>query len=366
MKKITKFTALLLALILMFSLAACSSAVPAESPAPAQSASPAPEVSEAPEQAEQSDEKTDIVDAGLSGVFIDRELPVSIMVLNGTTGFGMAKLISDVQQEEAVLNYSFSVEADASNITAALINGSVDIAALPTNAAAAVYNKTEGAVQLLALNTRGVLHLVVNGEKESIESLADLEGKTVYAPAQNPSFIFSYICLENGINVTIDNTYAQPADLRTAVAAGEVDIAVLPEPMVTIALSANENLYAALDLTAEWDEIAPVGSLVQGCVVVRREFAEAHPTEVEVFLDEYAASIEFLGSDPDSAAQMIEDAGIFQKAAVAKKALPGCNVCFVKGEEMRESMAYFLDIMYSVAPASIGGAVPGEDFYYIP
>ena len=288
------------------------------------------------------------------------------MVLNGTTGFGMAKLMHDTEQEDAVLNYSFSVESDASNVTAALINGSADIAALPTNAAAAVYNKSEGKIQLLALNTKGVLYLVVNTEKASVSSIEDLEGKTVYAPAQNPSFIFSYICQENGINVTVDNTYAQPADLRTAVAAGDVDIAVLPEPMVTIALAANDKLTAALDLTAEWNEIAPAGSLVQGCVVVRREFAEQHPNEVEVFLDEYAGSIAFLGSDPDTASQLIESTGIFTKAAVAKKALPNCNVCFIKGEEMKEAMVSFLEIMYSVAPNSIGGAVPGDDFYYIP
>ncbi len=289
--------------------------------------------------------------------------PINIMVLNGTTGFGMAKLMSDFAAGESALNYKISVETDASNITAALINGSVDIAALPTNAASVVYNKTQGGVQLLALNTLGVLYLVA-GEGESITTLSDLEGKTVYAPAQNPSFVFQYICSAAGVNVTIDNAYAQPADLRTAVAAGEVSLAVLPEPMVTIACSANDKLTVALDLTEEWAKVSE-SDLVQGCLVVRREFAESHGAELAAFLNEYEASIAFLGEDTAAAAQMIVDAGIFAQAPVAQKAIPNCNVCFIAGEDMAAPMGGFLEAMLSVAPPSIGGAVPGEDFYYV-
>ena len=288
--------------------------------------------------------------------------PMNIMVLNGTTGFGMAKLMNDAAAGESALRYDFFVETDASNITAALINGSVDIAALPTNAASVVYNKTGGEVQLLALNTLGVLYLVAD-ESENISSLADLEGKTVYAPAQNPSFVMQYICQNAGVNVTIDNTYAQPADLRTVLAAGEVSLAVLPEPMVTIACSANDKLTVALDLTEEWAAIND-SELVQGCLVVRRDFAESHPAAIEIFLQEYEASIAFLSEDTAAAAQMIADAGIFAQAPVAEKAIPRCNVCFIRGIDMMYPMDGFLEAMFSIAPASIGGAIPAEDFYY--
>lgn len=290
----------------------------------------------------------------------DPAAPVNVMVLNGTTGFGMAKLIHDCTPE----SYNFSVETDASTVTAALINGSCDIAALPTNAAAALYNKTEGAVQCLALNTRGVLYLLT-GEGESVETLSDLNGRTVYAPAQNPSFIFSAICEKAGLDVTVDNSYAQPADLRTALAAGEVSIAVLPEPMVTAACAANDALHVALDLTAEWDTLFPAGSLVQGCVAVRKEFAENNPDAVAAFLTAYESSIAYLSEDAETAAQYIVDAGIFFAAPMAQKALPRCNVCFVAGEEMKTALSGFLEVMYETAPASIGGAIPGEDFYYL-
>lgn len=297
----------------------------------------------------------------------DTTTPVNIMVLNGTTGFGMAKLISDAANGNGILNYNISVETDASNITAALINGSVDIAALPTNAASVVYNKTQGSVQLLALNTLGVLYVVSDGS-DSIESFSDLKGKTVYAPAQNPTFILSYLCQANGLtvgeDVFIDNTYAQPADLRTAVAAGEVSVAVLPEPMLTIAKSSNNNLVTVLDLTEEWDKVSAEGSLVQGCVVVRKEFADTHPDIIKEFLNQYEASISFLSENDADIAGVIESSGVFAKGAIAAKALPNCNLCFIVGDDMKAPMDAFLNIMFQTQPASIGGAIPADDFYY--
>ncbi len=289
----------------------------------------------------------------------DAAVNTRVYTLNGTTGFGMAGMITDAKPD-----YSFTVETDPSVVTAALVSGDCDIAALPTNAAAALYNKTEGAVQVLALNTRGVLYLVTDG-KEKIESIADLNGKTVYAPAQNPSFIFSALCKANDVDVTIDNSYAQPAELNTAVAAGQVGLAVLPEPMVTVARSQNKDLVVALDLTEEWDKVMEPGSLVQGCVVVRCEFAEANPDAVKAFLADYEASVKLLTEDTEAAAKNIEAAGIFAKAAVAAKAIPNCNICFVTGEDMQRELSAFLQIMADTAPQSIGGKLPGEDFYCI-
>ena len=334
MKNWSKFIAFMFSMIMVFAMAACGTAT----------------------------ENNDIAEVPL-----DTETPVNIMVLNGTTGFGMAKLITDAANNSTALNYNFSVETDASNVTAALINGSVDIAALPTNAASVVYNKTQGAVQVLALNTLGVLYLVTD-DPVSVNSMDDLRGLTVYAPAQNPSFILSYLLESNGLtvgeDVVIDNTYAQPADLRTAVAAGEVSVAVLPEPMLTIAKSSNDKLVTALDLTEEWDKVSEPGSLVQGCVVVRKDFAEAHPNEISAFLTDYSASISYLTEEGADVAGVIEASGVFAKGAVAAKALPNCNICFITGNNMQNVMNHFLEIMYKTQPASIGGAIPSDDFYY--
>ena len=339
-----KMLAFVLAAMMVLSMTACSK----EEPAPAETAAPTQAAVET---------TAAIVEAEAA--------PINVMVLNGTTGFGMASLMDAAAQGASAQEYNFTVETDASNIVAALANGSADIAALPTNAAAAVYNKTQGGVQVLALNTLGVLYLVTDGSV-TVESMADLAGQTVYAPAQNPSFIFQHIVDANGVeNVTIDNTYAQPADLNTAVASGEVSIAVLPEPMVTVARSKNPDLQVALDLTAEWDKVSEPGSLVQGCVVVRKDFAQEHVAAVNTFLDEYAVSIEALTRDVEGTAAKIEAQGIFTKAAVAAKAIPNCNVCFITGIEMQDALSRFLTIMHGVAPASVGGSIPGNDFYCI-
>ena len=343
-----KLTALLLALVMVLSVTACAKEEPALAETAAPTEVPVVETTAAPE--------TEPAAPAAS---------VNVMVLNGTTGFGMANLMDTAAKGEAAQEYNFTVETDASNIVAALVNGSADIAALPTNAAAAVYNKTQGGVQVLALNTLGVLYLVTDGSV-AVESVADLAGQTVYAPAQNPSFIFQHIVDANGVeNVTIDNTYAQPADLNTAVASGEVSIAVLPEPMVTVAKSKNPDLVVALDLTAEWDKVSEPGSLVQGCVVVRKDFALENVAAVNTFLDEYAVSIEALTNDVEGTAAKIEANGIFTKAAVAAKAIPNCNVCFITGLEMEQALSQFLTIMHGVAPASVGGSIPGDDFYCI-
>lgn len=351
MKTTKRILSLLLVALMILSLAACSG----KDETPTTEASET--ITEATETTAQPTEETTLETVP--------ETPVRVMVLNGTTGFGMANLMDANANGTAEGSYEFTVETDASNVVAGLVNGSVDLAALPTNAAATVYNKTQGGVQVLALNTLGVLYLVTDGSV-TIESMADLAGQTVYAPAQNPSFIFQHLCQANGLtDVTIDNTYAQPADLNTAVASGQVSIAVLPEPMVTVARANNPDLVVALDLTAEWDKVSPAGSLVQGCVVVRKEFAQANPDVVATFLGEYGTSIEDMTADVEGTAAKIEANGIFAKAAVAAKAIPNCNVCFITGTQMQQALSEFLNIMHQVEPSCVGGAVPGEDFYWL-
>ncbi len=294
---------------------------------------------------------------------------IRVWTLNGTTGFGMAKMMDDNNDNEL---YEFAVKSDASDVTAALIAGDVDIAALPTNAAANVYNKTNGGVKILAVNTLGCLYVVAK-DGVTVNSIEDLRGKTVYAPAQNPTFIFTDICKKNnltpGTDITIDSaSYAKPDALRDALATGAVEIAVLPEPMVTIAVSKaktnNVTLSVALDLSTEWDRVNTPGSLVQGCVVVRTEFLEEYPEAVEEFLAEYKKSVKYVNENPADAAQKIETAGIFAQAAIAEKAIPKCNVAYLDGADMKAKMEVYLRALMEINPAAIGGELPDADFYY--
>ncbi|MBQ8545864.1 MAG: ABC transporter substrate-binding protein [Clostridia bacterium] len=294
---------------------------------------------------------------------------IKLSVLNGTTGFGMAKLMEDDENETSSNDYEFKVETDATNIVSALIAGSIDMAALPTNAAANVYNKTNGQVQVLAINTLGVLYLIEKDDQ--ISSIQDLNGKTIYVPAQNPTFITKHILDSNNINATIDSTtYDTPAALQAAVISGQVELAVLPQPVLTAAMSgakkANINYNIALDLTEEWNKIPNSEELVQGCIVVRKSFAEANKGAVDAFLTEYENSINYLNQNVTDASALIVKYGIFANATVAENAIPKCNVAFMKGEEMKSAMSAFVAAMYNIAPASIGNSIPEADFYYIP
>lgn len=352
MKKLISVT---LVLILTLSLAACGNSgnIAASNsnlpPAPMSPAVSASDLTPAPAAPEPE---------------LDTEKPITINVMNGSTGFGMAKLIRDAAEGKAALNYNISVESDASAVAAALISGGVDVAVIPTNAAANVYNKTGGGVLAAAEVVRGNLYLLQNTANENISSVADLAGKTVYAPAQNPSFIFNYIARENGLDLTADNSFAEPAALRDALVNGLADLAVLPEPMVTIAMANNEDLSIALDLNEAWRDAAG-GDVVLGCVAVRAAFAEEHPAELAAFLEDYADSVRFLEADPAAGAQLIADAGIFAQAAVAEKAIPRCGLCFVTGAEMKAELGAYLEALCTVAPAAVGGAAPGGDFYYL-
>lgn len=298
----------------------------------------------------------------------DTKTDIKISVLNGTTGFGIAHLMEQNSTGNAQNNYTFTVETAADNVEKALIAGTIDMAALPTNSAAKVYNKTNGNLQIVAINTLGVLYLI--DKTGTITDIEQLEGKTVYVPAQNPTFITKHILETNGVkNVTIDSTkYANPQALQAAVKAGQVDYAVLPQPVVTAAVAAAKqagfNYNIALDLTNEWNAVNDE-QLVQGCIVVRKDFATKNKSAVEKFLNEYEASIKFLNENNKDAAALIAKHNIFANATIAEKAIPKCNIVYMDGAEMKAAMSAFVNAMYNIDKGSVGDKIPLDDFYYI-
>ena len=223
----------------------------------------------------------------------------------------------------------------------------------------------------MALNTLGVLYLL-QGEGQNITSLNDLKGKTVYLPGagSNPEYITAALLesagLKVGTDVTLDTTtYNSPDALQAAVVAGNAPLAVLPEPKVTVTTSNNQNVSVALDLTAEWERINGVNTLVQGCLVVNTAFAKEHPVEIAQFLEDYKGSVEYVKQGSEDAINMIVDAGILPKAAIAQKALPKCNICCIAGNDMKAVMNTFCEKIFAYDKTSIGGKLPNDDFYYV-
>lgn len=293
---------------------------------------------------------------------------IRVGALQGPTGIGMVKLMDDDAKETAKNDYTFTIAAAADEISGKLLTGELDIAAVPSNLAAVLFNKSEGEIQMLAANTLGVLYILENGN--TIQSVEDLRGKTIYASGQGTvaEYAFNYVLTQNGIDPEKDITIeykAEHAELATLMASGEVDLAILPVPHVTSVLTKNADVRVALDVTELWNEVSPEGSeLVMGCVVVRKTFAEENPQAVQNFLEEYANSVTYVNGNVKEAAQMVETYGVMPSAAVAEKAIPDCNIVCLTGEEMKAAVNGTLQVLFDANPASVGGSMPGEDLYY--
>lgn len=296
----------------------------------------------------------------------DSNLEIKVYALNGTTALGMAQLMSRQKAGTTGMNYNISTHAAADAITGAIISGECAIAALPTNVAVKLYHKSGGKLQLLALNTLGVLYLLTP-DGENIISLDQLSGKTIYLPGagSNPEYITSALLSSAGVNANLDTTsFPSPDALVAAVAAGQAQYAVLPEPKVSAATAQNSSIKVALDLTAEWEKLNGEGTLVQGCLVVNTAFAKAHPTEIARFLSDYEQSVNFIREGSDEAISMIVDAKIIPAAPIAKKALPKCNICFIAGADMKPLMNTFCEKIFAADNSSIG-KMPDDGFYYV-
>ena len=251
-------------------------------------------------------------------------------------------------------------------MTPALLQGDLDVACVPANLAAVLYQKTQGQIVTLAVNTLGVLYLVENGN--AVASLADLKGKTIVAAGKGstPEYALRYLLTENGIDPDTDLTIdwkSEHSECVAALAQGAATIALLPQPFVTVAQGKIEGLRMALDLTAEWDKLDNGSGLITGVAVARKAFVEEHPAAVDAFLQAYAGSVDWVNANTAEAAAVIGDLGIVD-AAVAEKALPYCNIVCLTGGEMEAKLSGYLQVLYDAEPASVGGAVPGEDFYY--
>lgn len=350
-----KYLAILLALCLLLGLCACG-----QEPAPTE----APvETTEAPVETTEATEET------TAPVEEPTEVPgaFSIAALKGPTAMGLVQLMNAAETEGTALNdYTFTLAGAADEVTPRFIKGELDMICVPANLASVLYNKTEGQVVVLAINTLGVLYIVENGE--TVSSLEDLKGQTIVAAGKGstPEYALRYLLTENGIDpdqdVTID-WKSEHAECVAALAEGTATIALLPQPFVTVAQTKIEGLRMALDLTEEWDKLDNGSGLLTGVIVARKDAVEAQPEAVDLFLKEYAASVEWVNTNTEDAAALIGSYDIVA-APVAQKALPYCNIVCITGEEMQAKLSGYLQVLYDAAPESVGGKLPEADFYY--
>ncbi|NLM04601.1 MAG: ABC transporter substrate-binding protein [Clostridiales bacterium] len=293
---------------------------------------------------------------------------VQVAALNGPTGMGMVKLMEENENDKTLLKYEFTLMSSPDDLVGKIINKEVDIAAVPSNLAMVLYNKTEADIQLAAINTLGVSYILENGD--SIQSIEDLKGKTINVSGKGaiPDFALQYILDKNGLEIDKDvmvDFKLQHADLAAAMVEGDVEIALLPQPHVTTAMMRNEDIRIALDMTDEWKKVNSDNSeLVMGVIIVQREFAENNKEMLDIFLEEYRQSVVFVNEEIDEAAQLIEKYGILPNAAIAKRAIPYSNIVYIDAQEGKESLNELYEILYNFEPKSIGGKLGDEEFYY--
>ncbi len=360
-----KLFALVLALSMVLALGACGSA-PASSATtlpPASSSEPAPESPAPSESASQPETASSSAALEKTGV------AVRVAALKGPTAMGMVKLMEDAGKGETANDYQFTLAGSPDEIVGNIVKGEFDIAAVPTNLAATLYNKTQGKVQLMALNTLGVLYVIEAGD--TVRTIDDLAGKTIYSTGKGstPEFALNYVLEKNGLADKVTVEYkSEHAELAALLSQGQAELALLPQPFVTTAMAQNDKLRVALDLTQEWDKAAQGASqLTMGCVIAQKSFLEENAAAAAAFLAEYEASVDF-ATDPahlEEAARLVAEAGIIPKAEVAQKALPHCAITFVSGEEMKKTASGFLAVLYEADPKAVGGTLPDDGLYFV-
>ena len=336
--KLKKILALLLALCLVIGMTACG----------------ATETTEATEA-------TDVQEAAP----VD-DVTIRLGALKGPTSMGMSKLLTDSDAGSTVCNYTYQLAGAVDELTPLFLQGELDIVAAPSNLGSVLYGKTQGGVQALAVNTLGILYLVERGE--AVTDWESLRGKTILASGKGatPEYCLNYLLESNGLTPDVDVTiqyFSEHAECVAQLAAQEGAVAMLPQPFVTVAQAKMADLRIAMDLNEEWSNLQNGNGMITATLLVRKAFAEEHPDAVAAFLQEYAASVAFVNENPAEAAQLIGQLGIVD-AAVAEKAIPFCNIVCITGEEMKQSLAEYLNILLELAPDSVGGSVPGEDFYF--
>ena len=344
-----KLASLLLSAALLLSLAACGGPV-ASGPTAS-----TPDSSEAAASSEAEENTLSTAD------------PVRIAGLKGPTTMGLVNLLPMQEEGSANLRYDLQLYGAADEIVPLLTKGELDMAAIPANLAATLYQKTEGAIQVMAVNTLGVLYVVEKGD--TVQSVADLKGRTILSTGKGttPEYVLRYILTQNGIDPDNDvniEFYSEATEVTAQMAVTDDAIAVLPQPYVTSASMQDDTLRVALDLTAEWEKVCDT-QLITGVTVVRTAYAEEHPDVVAAFLEDYAASVEAANTDLDGTAALCEAQGVVAKAAIAKAALPACNIVLVTGEEMKADVAGYAQVLYDADPAAVGGALPDDGFYYL-
>ena len=299
----------------------------------------------------------------------EQKITINIGALKGPTSMGLLKLMKNAEGGETFDELNFTLAGAADELSAKFINGEVDVAAVPANLASILYNKLEGDVVVLNINTLSPLYFLENGD--TVKSVADLSGKTIYTTGKGttPEYTLNYILAANNLEAGTDvkvEFVSEAAELGAKMAAGEIKLAFMPEPMVSATIAKNADVRVAFSLTDAWTAAELEGGVVTGVFIVKKEFLEKNEANIVQLLKEYEASINFTQTNTADAAKLCVEYGIIASEAIAAKAIPSCGISFVSGAQMKTTLAAYLEMLYAANNKAVGGKLPGDDFYYTP
>ena len=315
-------------------------------------------------EAETEKEETETSDAAGSGTAI------RVGSLKGPTSMGLAELMDRAEKGETENDYTFTMAGKADELVGSIASGDLDIVLVPANVASILYTKTQGNVNVIDINTLGVLYVVASDD--SISSMEDLKGKTVYMTGKGttPEYVMNYLLSENGLtdgDVTLEFK-SEATEVASVLKEDSSAVGVLPQPFATAACIQNEALKPVLDLTEQWNLLNKENGsqLVTGVTIVRNDFLKEHEDAVKLFIEDHKVSAAYTSEHLDEAAEMVAALGIVEKAPVAKKAIPACNIVCITGDEMKSALSGYLSVLEAADAKSVGGQLPADDFYYLP
>ncbi len=307
---------------------------------------------------------------GMGKEAVGQSAVVRVGSMKGPTSMGLLFLMEEAEQNQSENQYEFQMVTAADELLPLMVKGELDIALVPANVASILYQKTEGGVSVIDINTLGVLYMV-SGDT-SVESFADLHGKTIYLTGKGttPDYVLQYLLAENGMSekdCTLEYK-SEPTEVAAMLAENPETIGLLPQPFVTVACAQNEALSVVLDMNEEWNLVQDErgSSMVTGVTVVRNEFLKENEEAVTIFLEEHADSAEAINRDTAIGAAYAVEKQIVAKEPIAQKAIPSCNITCITGTEMSQALEGYLTVLYEQSPEAVGGKLPGEDFYYVP
>jgi NitT/TauT family transport system substrate-binding protein len=296
---------------------------------------------------------------------------IQIASLKGPTTMGLVKLTSDAEAGQGKQDYQATMYGTPDEIVPQLMKGDVDVALLPANLASVLYNKLKGTagsqIEVAAINTLGMLEVLESGD--TVKTIADLKGRTIYSTGKgaSPEYVLDYLLKQNGLDPATDVTVefkSEATEVAAVLASTPGAVGVLPQPYVTVLKAKSPAIRTALTLTDEWAKVTKDSQMVTGVLVVRRAFADANPAAFADFLTDYKASTEFTNTNAAQAAPLIAEAGIVPSAQIAEAAIPACNITYIDGAKLKTTLGGYLQVLFAADSASVGGSLPGDDFYF--